>query len=393
MNHAAATPVLYEVAVACGVLCLLAWIYLLSAHGRFWMVGRVAMTVAPVQDVHGLIAVVIPARNEAAAIGASLTSLLGQSCSGSLHIYVVDDHSTDGTAEVAREAASRSSSPDTLTVITGSPLPVGWSGKLWAVQQGIESALQRKPRFLLLTDADIRHAPGNVATLVAMADTGGYDLVSFMVKLHCRKFPERLLIPAFVFFFFLLYPPEWIRDARRKIAAAAGGCMLIRPDALARAGGVAAIRHEIIDDCALARSLKRSGGRVWLGATRDTLSLRAYESFGEIERLITRTAFNQVRHSAWLLLGTFAGLMLVYLVPLALLLSGSRLLAILGASAWLLMSAAYFPMVRFYGLNVLWSLTLPFSAAFYMLATLHSALRYWSGRGGEWKGRTQDVIR
>lgn len=391
MNQAA-TPVLYEAAVACGILCLAAWVYLLWGRGRFWMVQRQGRTVGPVQDVNGLIAVVIPARNEAAAIGASLVSLLRQSCSGSLHIFVVDDHSSDGTAEIAREAASRSPRPDSLTVMAGSPLPAGWSGKLWAAQQGIECALQLKPRFLLLTDADIQHPPDNVATLVAIADTGGYDLVSFMVKLHCRSLPERLLIPAFVFFFFLLYPPEWVRDARRKIAGAAGGVMLIRPGALARAGGMASIRHEIIDDCALARALKRSGGKVWLGVTPETLSLRAYESFGEIERMIARTAFNQLRHSAWLLLGTLAGLMLVYLIPLALLLSGSRLPAILGASAYLAMSAAYFPVVRFYGLNVLWSLSLPFSALFYMLATLHSALMYWSGQGGEWKGRTQDVI-
>ena len=194
-------------------------------------------------------------------------------------------------------------------------MPPGWSGKLWAVQQGIEQALQLQPKFLLLTDADIQHSPENVATLVAIAERGGYDLASFMVKLHCRSVAEKLLIPAFVFFFFLLYPPEWIRDPQRKTAGAAGGCMLIRPAALARAGGIAAIRHEIIDDCALAAAVKRSGGKVWLGVTQETRSLRAYGSFSEIERMIARTAFNQLRHSTWLLAAALAGLLLTYVLP------------------------------------------------------------------------------
>ena len=202
-------------------------------------------------------------------------------------------------------------------------MPPGWSGKLWAVQQGIEQALPLQPQFLLLTDADIQHSPENVATLVAMAERGGYDLASFMVKLHCRSVAEKLLIPAFVFFFFMLYPPEWIRDPRHKTAGAAGGCMLIRPEALARAGGIAAIRNEIIDDCALAAAVKRSGGKVWLGVTPETCSLRAYGSFAEIERMIARTAFNQLRHSTWLLVAALAGLALTYLLPVGLLFSGS----------------------------------------------------------------------
>ena len=290
-----------------------------------------------------------------------------------------------------RDAAVRSARADALTVINAQPLPPGWSGKLWAVQQGIEQALQLQPKFLLLTDADIQHSPENVATLVAIAEKGDYDLASFMVKLHCRSVAEKMLIPAFVFFFFLLYPPRWIRDPQRKTAGAAGGCMLIRPEALARAGGIAAIRHEIIDDCALAAAVKRSGGKVWLGVTQETRSLRAYGSFSEIERMIARTAFNQLRHSTWLLAAALAGLVLTYLLPVALLFSGSPALVALGAAAYLLMMVAYLPMVRFYELNVLWALTLPFSAVFYVWATLHSALKYWSGRGGEWKGRAQDL--
>jgi hopene-associated glycosyltransferase HpnB len=338
-----------------------------------------------------VIAVVIPARNEADVIGTSVASLLRQSCVESLHIFVVDDNSSDGTVEAVRKAAVQSSHGERVSVIDGSALPPAWSGKLWAVQQGVEQALALGPEFLLLSDADIEHSPGNVAALVRIAETGDYDLASFMVKLHCSSLAEKLLIPAFVFFFFLLYPPRWIRNARRKTAGAAGGCMLIRPAALERAGGIAAIRQEIIDDCALAGAVKRSGGKVWLGLTADTRSLRAYRTFAEIERMIARTAFNQLRHSAWLLLGTVLGMLLVFVVPLILLVSRSVFLVAAGGAACLLMIAAYLPMVRFYKLNPLWALTLPFSAVFYVFATIHSAVMYWSGRGGEWKGRAQDV--
>ena len=336
------------------------------------------------------IAVVIPARNEAEVIGQSLTSLLGQSGVETLHIFVVDDNSTDGTGGMVRRVAAQSLRGECLTVISGRPLPARWSGKLWAVQQGVEQALAMHPDFLLLTDADIEHAPDNIHRLVRIAQDGHYDLASFMVKLHCRSLAEKLLIPAFVFFFFLLYPPRWIRDPRRKTAGAAGGCMLIRPEALKHAGGIAAIRQEIIDDCALARMVKRGGGRVWLGLTADTHSLRPYNSFGEIERMIARTAFNQLRHSTWLLAATVVGMLVVFLLPLVLLVSGSLTLAIIGGLAYLLMSAAFLPMVRFYRISPLWALALPFSAVFYVVATVHSALKYWSGKGGEWKGRAQD---
>jgi hopene-associated glycosyltransferase HpnB len=338
-----------------------------------------------------VIAVIIPARNEADVIGRSVASLLRQSCVDALHIFVVDDNSSDGTAEAARQAASQSSHGERVSVINGRALSSGWSGKLWAVHQGIEQAALLHPEFFLLTDADIEHSPDNVATLVRIAETGGYDLASFMVKLHCRSVAEKFLIPAFVFFFFMLYPPRWIRSPRRKTAGAAGGCMMIRPAALKRAGGIAAIRQEIIDDCALARAVKRTGSKVWLGLTPDTRSVREYSTFAEIERMIARTAFNQLRHSAWLLLGTVLGMLLVFVLPLVLLASRSALLVTIGGAAYLLMSAAYLPMVRFYRLSPLWALTLPFSAAFYVVATIHSAVMYWSGRGGEWKGRTQDV--
>jgi hopene-associated glycosyltransferase HpnB len=370
-----------------GAVCVITWCYLLTAHGWFWMVQRLA-EVAPLTQT-GLVAVIVPARNEAGVIGKSVSSLLQQSCADTIRILVVDDNSTDTTAAAAREAAASASRADALTVISGRPLPGGWSGKLWAVQQGIEQALPLQPQFLLLTDADIEHSPENIATLVAIAEDGRYDLASFMVKLHCSTVAEKLLIPAFVFFFFMLYPPEWIRDPRRKAAGAAGGCILIRPEALARAGGIAAIRSEIIDDCALAGAVKRSGGKIWLGVTADTHSLRAYGSFSEIERMIARTAFNQLRHSPWLLIAALAGLVLTYLLPVGLLFSRWWMFSV---AAYLMMFVAYLPMVRFYGLSVLWVLTLPLAAAFYMWATLHSAVEYWSGRGGEWKGRAQDAM-
>jgi hopene-associated glycosyltransferase HpnB len=381
---------MFLAALITGVVCLLSWVYLLLAHGGFWRVWRLGSDLSPAPVLTGKIAVVIPARDEAAVIGETVRSLFGQSCADSIRIFVVDDHSSDGTADAARDAARDCGRSEALEVMTADPLPPGWTGKLWAVHQGVERAMRLGPAFLLLTDADIHHAPENIATLVATVEAGNYDLASFMVKLHCRSIAERLLIPAFVFFFFMLYPPAWIRDPKRHTAGAAGGCMLIRPRALQRAGGIAAIREQIIDDCALAGEVKRTGGRVWLGVTPNTFSTRAYDSFGEIEHMIARTAFNQLQHSATLLVGAILGLSITYLLPLALLASGRLSLSTLALTCWLLMAAAYFPMVRFYGLGASWALTLPLSASFYMFATIHSAVTFWSGRGGTWKGRSQD---
>src|ERR1035438_8154948 len=277
---------MHPFALIAGLLSLVIWIYLLVGHGGFWRVASLRAEVQPLAGVEGTVAVVVPARDEADVIGATIESLLRQTHLNSIHIFVVDDHSSDGTAEVAREAARNCGQSASLDVIEGSTLPAGWTGKLWAVEQGIQQAMRLRPRFLLLTDADIRHSPDNVATLVAIAEAGNYDLTSFMVKLHCHTLAERLLIPPFVFFFFLLYPPAWIRDPRRTLAGAAGGCMLIRPHALERAGGVHAVRNQIIDDCALAQVVKHAGGRVWLGVTQDACSTRVYATFSEIERMI-----------------------------------------------------------------------------------------------------------
>jgi hopene-associated glycosyltransferase HpnB len=379
--------VIHELLIFGGGICLLAWLYLLLFHGHFWQVSRLIPAKQPALPIRGTIAVVIPARNEANNIGRAVHSLLAQSCADVLHIFVIDDNSTDGTANVARAAASIS---EKLHIINGQPLPAGWTGKVWAMQQGIDAAMKLDPQFLLLSDADVEHAPDSIATLVSIADREGFDLVSFMVRLHCRSLAEKLLIPAFVFFFFMLYPPLWIRSPRRKTAGAAGGCVLIRPRSLALAGGISAIRHQVIDDCALARAVKRSGGRIWLGLTQDTRSIRPYESFGEIERMIARTAFNQLGHSIAVLLGAIVGMALLYLVPFALWFTRDWRLIALGLAAYATMTLTYFPMVRFYGLGAAWALTLPLSAIFYMGATVDSALKFWSGRGGEWKGRAQD---
>jgi hopene-associated glycosyltransferase HpnB len=381
---------MHSLALTGAAICLATWIYLLLARGGFWKIDGLVSPVSPAHQVEGTIAVVIPARDEAVVIGGTIASLLAQSCADNIRIFVVDDQSCDGTAEAAHAAAAALGRPEAVTVIPGTPLPTGWTGKLWAVQQGVKRATELHPAFLLLTDADIHHCRENVATLVAIAECGSYDLTSFMVKLNCRSLAERLLVPPFVFFFFLLYPPRWIRDSRRRVAGAAGGCMLVRPAALEAAGGIAGIRGQIIDDCALARTVKRSGGSVWLGVTPETHSTREYKSFAELERMIARTAFNQLRHSSLLLFGSAVGLATTYLLPVALLFSGSPLSAALGALCWLLMAFSFAPMVRFYGLSPAWSLTLPLSASFYLFATVHSAVKYWTGRGGEWKGRAQD---
>ena len=273
--------------------------------------------------------------------------------------------------------------PDVFAVIRAAPLPPGWTGKPVGILA--QKSTWARSDYLPLTDADIVHPPDNIAALVARAE-GGYDLVSYMAKLKCESLAERALIPAFVFFFFFqLYPPAWIRNPRRKTAGAAGGCILIRGEMLERIGGIATIRGELIDDCALARAVKRAGGRVWLGLSEDTRSIREYATFSEIGRMISRTAFTQLRYSALLLAGTVFGLAFTYMAPVALTIAGHPL----GAVAWLLMSIGYWPTLRYYGRSPLWAPLLPLIAAFYMACTVHSAVQYWRGAGGVWKGRVQ----
>lgn len=376
------------IAEAAGAIAVAIWIYLLFARGRFWLeFSRRTEPLEKLRHAPSIVAV-IPARNEAAVVGHAIRSLCTQVYAGSFHIILVDDASDDGTADAARVDAP----PDMITVVHASPLPEGWSGKLWAVSEGVRRAARYKPDLLLLTDADIVHGPGSLTALAARAQSG-YDLVSYMATLQCRSFAERALMPAFVFFFFMLYPPSWIRDPRRSTAGAAGGCMLIRRTVLEAIGGIEAIRGELIDDCALARAVKRAGSQVWLQVSAQTRSVRSYPAFGEIGGMISRTAFTQLRHSTVLLAGTALGLAITYLVPPALSLAGSTRQAGVGSLAWLMMSCAYLPALRFYRRSPLWAPFLPLVALFYLAATLHSALAYWSGSGGKWKGRVQDSLK
>ncbi len=391
--------------IAAGVSSLSIWAYLVLAHGGFWRINPApSRPVSLGNDSRGndsprndgpenpvRVAVIIPARNEADVVGLAIRSLLQQTGDQKIHIFLVDDASTDGTARAARDSAIGAGQAQNLTVVSGSLLPPGWSGKLWAMQQGIEQAAKTAPDFFLFTDADVEHAPDCVTTLASIAQSGPCDMASFMVKLHCQSVAEKLLIPAFVYFFFKLYPPAWIANPRRSEAGAAGGCILIRPAALEKAGGIAAIRQEVIDDCSLAARVKRTGGHLWLGASATTRSIRPYEGFSGIGRMISRSAFNQLRHSNILLLLSMAGMAATYLLPPALVFFTHRIApAALGGTAWLLMVLSYWPVLRLYRLNPLWALALPLAAIFYVGATFHSAWKYWTGRGGEWKGRIQD---
>jgi hopene-associated glycosyltransferase HpnB len=376
---------------ALAALPLLIWLYLLFARGAFWRASLPKSSPESIPDRAVTVIAVIPARDEATVIGVTVRALLQQQLGGVLRIVVVDDGSVDGTADAAREAAASVDANDRLLILTGSPLPDGWTGKLWAMNQGVLAAAEMNPDYLLLTDADIHHDPGNVAALVAASRQHDCDLVSSMVELSVSTVAEKCLIPAFVFFFFLLYPPSAVASARSRTAAAAGGCMLIRPRALARIGGIQSIRRELIDDCALARAVKASGGAIRLGLTRTARSTRRYGSFSEVGRMISRSAFYQLHHSWGLLALTMIGLGVSYLLPPLLLITGDPINRALGAAAWIAMTIGYAPMVRFYRLSPWWSLCLPLIALFYALATLHSALQYLLRRGGLWKGRVQDV--
>ena len=374
-----------------GGLTLAVWIYLLAARGAFW---RAREAPAPetgyrVEPLPAIVAI-IPARNEAQCVGQAIQSLAAQDYPGNFRIVLVDDDSSDGTASVARTAAESAGARDRLTVVKARLLEKGWTGKLWAISEGLHTSASLNAEYFLLTDADVAHAPDNVSILVKRAEQGSLDLASLMVKLESRTPAERALIPAFVFFFFLLYPPAWVASENRKTAAAAGGCILIRAEALRRIGGIAAIRGELIDDCALASAVKRTGGRIWLGLTSSTHSIRGYGGFGDIERMIARTAFTQLRHSSVLLAGTIAGMALTYIAPPLLAIFGNSQAAVLGGIAWALMAALFMPMLRFYGRLPLWAPFVPMIAVFYLVATLDSAIGFWRGRGGLWKGRVQD---
>ncbi len=364
------------------------WIYLLAARGNFWRLSEDDIAPKPLENWPRVVAVV-PARNEAATIFQTISSLARQDYPGEFSIVVVDDRSEDGTAALAQQAAKESGASQRVKIHSAAPLPPGWTGKLWALNEGIQLAASQSPEFLWFTDADIEHAPDTLRRLVFRAERDSLDLASLMVLLQAKTFPERLLIPPFLYFFLMLYPPRWIADSNASTAGAAGGCILLRRNVLAPIGGIASIRGEVIDDCALARAVKRHGGRIWMGLTRTSMSLRSYETFAEIRDLIARTAFTQLRYSFLLLIATLAGLFVTYLLAWIAFFTLDDPGWLLASTAISIMTATYGATVRFYGLPWLWALTLPFAAVFYGYATFLSALRYWLGRGGQWKGRVQ----
>jgi hopene-associated glycosyltransferase HpnB len=374
-------------------IVLAIWLYLIAARGGFWRLAE--RDDAPVSPPGAWPAVttVIPARDEAECVGQTVTSLLRQNYPGALTVIVVDDQSRDGTADVARGAATLIGAGERLTVLPGRPLPAGWTGKLWAQQQGLEFAVTvaASPAYLLLTDADIVYAEDAVTNLVARAEVGGLVLTSLMAKLRCKSFAERMFVPAFIFFFQMLYPFAWANDPRRSTAAAAGGCMLVRRDALQQAGGLAAIRDALIDDCALAKLLKHQGP-ISIALTDRVRSIRAYPAIGDIRRMVSRSAYAQLNYSPLLLAGTVVGLALTYLAPVALALFAGGVPQFIGLFSWLLMAFAFRRALRFYGLSILWAPLLPAIAAMYMAFTVDSAYQHARGRGGMWKGRAQANI-
>jgi len=373
------------------VLSLAIWLVLFFLWGNFWRIWEsdADLTVSSSPKSWARVAAVVPARNEAASIGAVVAALAMQDYPGEFSILIVDDNSHDGTPEAASRAARAAGATARIQIVSAPSLAPGWTGKLWALNSGIMACTSSAPEFFWFTDADVVHAPDTLRRLVSRASRDELDVTSLMVLLECKTLAERLLIPPFLYFFLMLYPPKWTASPRARTAGAAGGSILIHRPALERIGGLATIRSEIIDDCSLARAVKRSGGRTWMGLTRLSRSLRCYSSFSEIRDLIARTAFTQLRYSKLQLIGTLLGLGLTFLVPAALTFAPHTKIWLPALVAWCLMTASVLPTVTFYGLSPVWAAFLPVSALFYAYATLLSAVRYWLGRGGQWKGRSQ----
>jgi hopene-associated glycosyltransferase HpnB len=413
-------------ALLIAAISLAIWLYLTLARGGFWRLSAF-------DDDNGFsdpakswppIAAIIPARNEAETIAQAVASLLQDNYRGKFSVVIVDDHSEDATVKLAQQAAQANRigrHPAEVTIIHAPLLRPGWTGKLSALNAGVNFALNcsleenlsfraergicfssatteqsttEQPTYLWFTDADVVHAPDTLTRLMKRAERDNLDLTSLMVLLRAQTFPERFLIPPFLFFFLKLYPPSKIANPNSRLAGAAGGCILLRRDALDRIGGLSAIRSEVIDDCALARAVKRScsdgkKGNIWMGVTRKSHSLRAYSTFAEIRDMIARTAFTQLHYSTLLLLGTLLGLTLTYIAPIALLFAHDTATRLIALATWLIMSLLFLPTVRYYRISTHWAATLPLAATFYAAATVLSATRYWTNRGAQWKGRSQ----
>ncbi len=375
-----------SLAIAC--VALIAWLYLLAGRGMFWRGTERDDLAAPAQPAAWpAVIAVVPARDEADVVGRAMTSLRLQDYPGAFSIVLVDDNSSDGTADAAR--AARGTKPQ--EVIAGAPLVDGWTGKLWAQSQGVTRSAGAMPTYLWFTDADIFHTPDNLRALVSRAEAGGLTLTSLMARLTVRTGAERLLIPAFVFFFQMLFPFGWVNDPKRQTAAAAGGCMLVRREALEAAGGLTAIRGEIIDDCALGRLMKQRGP-IWLGLTKRAQSLRPYAGLGEIARMVARSAYAQLGYSPLMLAGTVVGMAIVYAAAPLLTLFAAGPARWLGLATWILMALAFQPTLRLYRLWGLWGAALPLAGTLYGAFTLWSAVLTWRGRGGKWKGRLQGSL-
>jgi len=371
--------------VILAVICTVVWVYLIVARGRFWRGGAGDISTPMPPASWPAVTAIVPARDEAGVIAESLRSLLHQDYAGQFSIIIVDDDSSDGTASAAKDAAA-SYRARSLTVLASHGPPAGWTGKLWALKQGIAAAEASQPDYLLLTDADIVHSPDTLAWLTAQAAAGNYHLVSLMAKLRCESLVERGHVPAFIYFFQMLFPFAWVSRTESATAAAAGGCILVRADALARAGGIASIRNALIDDCALAAKLKASGP-IWLGLTDRVRSIRSYDRLSDVRQMISRSAYAQLRHSPLLLIAVMIGMTITFLVPPLLVIFASGWPRYLGLVAWLMMAASFLPTLRFYRISPLWAVALPGIALLYLLYTLDSAYRHWRRRGGQWKGR------
>jgi hopene-associated glycosyltransferase HpnB len=371
-------------------LALAIWTVLLLGRGGFWLCRERDDGVVPVPAGWPRVTAVIPARNEADCIAQSIGSLAAQDYPGEFSIVLVDDDSDDGTANVARAAATHVRRNRSFNLISSRGMAPGWTGKLWALQQGIASVATspNQPHYLLLTDADIVHTMDSVRALVARAEAQGTVLTSLMAKLRCESLPERSHVPAFVYFFDMLYPFAWVNAPQSATAAAAGGCMLVKADALERAGGIESIRGALIDDCSLAGRMK-AVGPIWLGLTERVRSIRRYEDWDDVRGMISRSAYAQLKYSPLLLIGSTLGMALTFLAPPLLAVFGEGIPRILGGLTWTLMAISFQPMLRFYRLSPLWGLALPAIAVAYMLYTVDSAYRTMRGRGGHWKGRVQ----
>jgi hopene-associated glycosyltransferase HpnB len=364
------------------LLSVVIWVWLLVGHGAFWRSGPVLGAAYPTRPLK--VTVVIPARDEAEHIADALRSLLIQQFNGELKIVLVDDNSSDGTGALARELAV---TDRRLSVLDGELLKTGWTGKMWAVSQGLRQTETLAADYVLFTDADIVHGPGHLASLVSRAERDQLSLVSEMVRLRCESFAERATLPAFVFFFQLLYPFRWVCDPGRTTAAAAGGTMLVAQEALRRVDGVNRISRALIDDVALAREIKRGGHRIWLGHGEQVVSERRYAGFSAVWKMIARTAYVQLGYSPWVLIGTCVGMLLVYVEPVLASLFATGALRWAGAVCWTGMALAFQPTLWRYRRSPAWGLLLPAIGLFYLMATISSAVRFYQGRGGQWKNR------